>query len=443
MDKPFRAPATLLSFNFPTARGIQGKASALLCLVRHFVTAAKLQGSRLDSFKEALIYSPQETRSHMKNITIRQLKTFESVARNLSFSRAAEDLHLTQPAVSMQIKQMEDQAGLPLFSHVGKRIALTEAGKLMLRHSMVILADLKAAEQSFATLRTGTAQRLRVGLITSGSYFFPHLISAFMQGKTGLDLDMTVRSRDQLITLLRSDQIDLAVMVQAPNDPAIVAEAFAPHPFVLVSSPTHPLAYEHDIPYSRIAHECLIVRESGTDTRSAANETFSNHDSMPRFMEIGCAEAIKQSVMAGMGISFLSAQTVQSEVRAGLLKVLDVQGFPLRRHWCVVHRADRHLPPAALDFRQFLLAEGGARLEHFTGIDKVHTGMGLQRSEHAALETRTITANSASLEAALRTRALLRDDGLPDEHHVQGQNHGGGDDGRTDQLPARGKSTHH
>lgn len=379
----------------------------------------------------------------MKNITIRQLKTFESVARNLSFSRAAEDLHLTQPAVSMQIKQMEDQTGLPLFSHAGKRISLTEAGKLMLRHSMVILADLKAAELSFATLKTGSAQRLRVGLITSGSYFFPHLISAFMKGKTGLDLEMTVRSRDQLITLLRGDQIDLAVMIHAPDEPAIVAEAFAPNPFVLVASPTHPLAFEHDIPYSRIALECLIVRENGTDTRSAVNEIFYNPSSSPRFMEIGCSEAIKQSVMAGMGISFLSAQAVQSEVRAGLLKVLDVQGFPLKRHWCVVHRADRHLAPAALDFRQFLLAEGGARLAHFTGIDNVHTGMDLQRDGHAALETRPVAASSASLDVALRTRALLRNDGLPDEHHVQSQNHGSGDDCRADQLPARSKSTHH
>jgi LysR family transcriptional regulator, low CO2-responsive transcriptional regulator len=379
----------------------------------------------------------------MKNITIRQIKAFESVARNLSFSRAAEDLHLTQPAVSMQIKQMEDLAGLPLFTHVGKRILLTEAGELMLRHTRMILADLKAAEQSFANFRTRDTQRLRIGVVTSGSYFFPHLISGFLQGKTGLELDMTVRSRDQLIELLRNDRIDLAVIVHAPNDPLIIAEVFAPNPFVLVCSPTHPLASEHDIPYSRIASECLIVRESGTDTRSAANDTFGSHLSTQRFMEIGCAEAIKQSVMAGMGISFLSSQAVQSELRVGLLKVLDVQGFPLKRHWCVVHRADRPLPPAALGFRQFLLSEGDARLAHFTGIDKVHTGMDIQRIEHAPLETRPVAAHSAHHDVVCRTRALLRDNSLPDEHQVERQNHAGGDDCHDDQLPARGKSTHH
>nr|WP_243751381.1 LysR substrate-binding domain-containing protein [Paraburkholderia sp. BL10I2N1] len=261
--------------------------------------------------------------------------------------------------------------------------------------------------------------------------------------KTRLDLDMTVRSRDQLITLLRSDQIDLAVMVHAPDDPATVAEPFAPNPFVVVSAPTHPLAYEHNIPYARLALECLIVRERGTDTRSAANQAFCSHASAPRFMELGCAEAIKQSVRAGMGISFLSAQVVQSEVRVGLVKVLDVQGLPLKRHWRVVHRVDRPLPPAARDFRQFLLTEAGARLEHFTGIESVHTGMDPQRASHAVLEMKTFAASSASHEVVLRTRTLLRDDRLPDESHVQGQNHTGSEDRRADELPAGSKTTHH
>lgn len=378
----------------------------------------------------------------MKNITIRQLKTFESVARNLSFSRAAEDLHLTQPAVSMQIKQMEDQAGVPLFSHVGKRIALTDAGELMLRHSLAILADLKAAEQSFASLKTGSTQRLRVGLITSGSYYFPRLIGAFMQQKPGVDLDMSVRSRDQLIAQLRSDGLDLAVMVQAPDDPAIVAEPFAPNPFVLVAAPDHPLAGVRNLERARLAGECLLVRESGTDTRNAAEDSFRGQPHAPRFMEIGCAEAIKQSVMAGMGISLLPAQTVQSELRAGLLAVLDVPGFPRQRNWCVVHRADRHLPPAAVHFREFLLTEGGARLERITGIDKVQAGMTLQRSAYAPGPALPV-ATTASLDVALRTRALLRDDGLPDERDVQGENHGGGEARHDDNLAARGKPAHH
>ena len=310
----------------------------------------------------------------MRHITIRQIKIFESVARNLSFSRAAEDLHLTQPAVSMQIKQMEGQAGLPLFQHQGKRIMLTEGGSLVLQHCRVILADLNAAEQSLANLMTGGIQRLRVGMITSGSHFFPHLMHSFMQGKSTVDLDMKVRSREQLLTMLHDEQIDLAVMVHAPEFPNIVARPFGANPYVLVSSAAHPLAFEQAVPYARIASECLIVREGGTDTRGVADETFRSQQASPRFMELGCAEAIKQSVIAGMGISLLAAQEVQSEVRAGLLKVLDVQGFPLKRHWHVVHRADRPLPPAARDFRQFLVTQAGAWLARFTGIAGMQMG---------------------------------------------------------------------
>lgn len=298
----------------------------------------------------------------MKHITLRQIKIFESVARNLSFSRAAEDLHLTQPAVSMQIKQMEGLAGLPLFQHNGKRIALTEGGSLVLRHCQVILADLNAAEQSLADLMTGAVQRLRVGLITSGSRFFPHMINAFLQQHAGLQLDMQVRPREQLLSMLRADQLDLAVMVRAPSLPSLAAEPFAANPFVLVASPMHPLAAEREIPVARIASECLLVRESGTDTRIVADDIFLILSNPPRFMELGCSEAIKQSVIAGMGVSLLSAQEVQADVRAGLLTVLAVQGLPVKRQWHVVHCGDRPLPSVARGFRQFLLDEAALRL---------------------------------------------------------------------------------
>lgn len=298
----------------------------------------------------------------MKHITLRQIKIFESVARNLSFSRAAEDLHLTQPAVSMQIKQMEGLAGLPLFQHSGKRIALTEGGSLVLRHCQVILADLNAAEQSLADLMSGAVQRLRVGLITSGSRFFPHMINAFLQQHAGLQLEMQVRPREQLLSMLRADQLDLAVMVRAPSLPSLAAEPFAANPFVLVASPMHPLAAEREIPVARIASECLLVRESGTDTRIVADDIFLSLSNPPRFMELGCSEAIKQSVIAGMGVSLLSAQEVQADVRAGLLTVLAVQGLPVKRQWHVVHCGDRPLPSVARGFRQFLLDEAALRL---------------------------------------------------------------------------------
>ena len=304
----------------------------------------------------------------MKHITLRQIKIFESVARNLSFSRAAEDLHLTQPAVSMQIKQVEGLAGLPLFEHSGKRIALTEGGNLVLRHCQVILADLNAAEQSLADLMSGALQHLRVGLITSGSRFFPHLINAFMREHSDVELDMQVRPREQLVSMLRADQLDLAVMVRAPVLPNLVAQPFAANPFVLVASVMHPLADERELPLSRIASERLLVRESGTDTRIVADDAFLNLPAPPRFMELGSSEAIKQSVIAGMGVSLLSAQEVQADVRAGLLTVLSVQGLPIKRQWHIVHCSDRPLPPAVRAFRQFLLAEAGPRLAPLTEL---------------------------------------------------------------------------
>jgi DNA-binding transcriptional LysR family regulator len=298
----------------------------------------------------------------MRNITLRQIKIFESVARNLSFSRAAEDLHLTQPAVSMQMKQMEGLAGLPLFQHNGKRISLTEGGSLVLRHCQVILADINAAEQSLANLMTGGVQHLRVGLITSGSRLFPHLINAFMQGREAIDLDMKVSPRNQLVNMLHNEQIDLAVMVRPPALPHVIAQPFADHHFVLVAAPTHPLAGARAIPMTRIASECLIVRESGTDTRIVADEVFLSQATPPRFMELGYSEAIKQSVMAGLGVGLLSVHEIEPEARAGRLRVLDVQGFPLQRFWHVVHCGDRPLPRAAHDFRQFLLGGAGAGL---------------------------------------------------------------------------------
>ena len=305
----------------------------------------------------------------MRHITIRQIKIFESVARNLSFSRAAEDLHLTQPAVSMQIKQMEGQAGLPLFHQAGKRVTLTDGGALVLRHCRVILADLKAAEESLADLVTCGSRRLRVGIVTSGSSVFPHLIHAFVQEHDVLDLDMKVRTRDQLLVMLQTEEIDLALMVREPAAPNLVAQQFGSHPFVLVASAAHPLAGESDIPLERILRECLIVRERGTDTRGVTDEAFHDYPTVLRSMELGCAEAVKQSVIAGIGVTILSALEVQAEVRAGTLAVLDVQGFPLQRHWHAVHRADRPLPAVTQDFRRFLLANAPASLDQCTEID--------------------------------------------------------------------------
>jgi DNA-binding transcriptional LysR family regulator len=201
-------------------------------------------------------------------------------------------------------------------------------------------------------------------MVTSGSTVFPHVIHSFVKDHKVADLEMMVRPRDQLLALLHNEQIDLALMVREPDVPHFAAQQFGNHPFVLVASSTHPLAETSAIPLERILGECLIVRERGTDTRGVTDDAFHDYVPLMRSMELGCAEAVKQSVIAGIGVTLISSLEVQSELRAGTLAVLDVQGFPLARHWHVVHRVDRPLPSVAQDFRQFLLTDAPAWLAH-------------------------------------------------------------------------------
>jgi LysR family transcriptional regulator, low CO2-responsive transcriptional regulator len=376
----------------------------------------------------------------MKSLTLRQLKIFEAVARHTSFSRAAEDLCLTQPAVSMQIKQLEELTGLPLFSHTGKRFALTEAGKVLLHHSHVIISQFSEVEKSIARLKTGVGRALRIGVITTGGYFFPRLVNAFTQRLPGVEFDLKIRCRDELVRMLGNEEIDLAVMIQAPKDPTIVAEDFAPNPFVLVASPTHPLAGRAGIELARIADERLITRESGSDTRGAMDIALAGRLDPSRMMEIPSSEAIKQSVMAGMGISFLSAYAIWLEIQAGLLVVLDVDGFPVQRSLCVAHVSDKPLSTVAQAFKQFLLTEGAAHVNLLAMPD-------CQRREPEEslnlAEPPLLISSSPNGAHGGCSAPPLRSERLPDQHGVQYKNHRSGSHGRPDHLLASPEIAHH
>jgi len=317
----------------------------------------------------------------VKNLTLRQLKTFETVARRLSFSRAAEDLYLTQPAVSMQIKQLEGHAGVPLFEQLGKKIFLTSAGREMLRHSRAIIDQFREAEDAMARLKGGYAGVLNLGVISAGSYFFPRLVAEFTRRGSGIQLNLAVQNRDELLRQVSENQIDLAVMVRASRDAAIMSEPFAPHPFVIVAPPDHPLAGEQQIPLAALAAECFIVRERGSDTWNAMTEALAGRLEHFRMMEIKSTETIKQAVIAGMGVSFLSAHTISLEVQAGMLAVLDVVDFPVIRNWSVVHRADKQLEPVTVAFKHFLLVEGALQIEQLT-----HVGSGAEAMLHEAAD---------------------------------------------------------
>lgn len=293
---------------------------------------------------------------------MRQLRVFEAVARLRSFSRAADELHLTQPAVSAQIRELETHAGLPLFDRIGKRIHLTQAGATLLDHGRAILEQLREADQALAQLKGLAGGTLQVGVISAGDYFFPHLLAEFARRHPGVRLDLRVRNRDGLMRELADNLADLAIMVRPPDGDEAVSEAFAPHAYVIVAPPSHPLARTRRIPLERVLDAPFIVREQGSDTWQAMRDALGPRLGSLRIgMEIGSNETIKQAVIAGLGLSFLSAHAVALEIATQRLVVLDVVGFPVMRSWYVVHRRDKRLPPVAVAFRAFLIAEG-ARL---------------------------------------------------------------------------------
>jgi LysR family transcriptional regulator, low CO2-responsive transcriptional regulator len=305
----------------------------------------------------------------LRNATLRQLKIFETVARRLSFSRAAEELYLTQPAVSTQVKQLEEHAGLPLFEQLGKKIYLTPAGDEMLHYARAILEQFREADDAMARLKGISGGTLNVAVISAGDYFFPRLLAAFTRRNTDVRLNLAVHNREELLHQLSDNLTDLAVMVRPPSDMDTENISFAPHPYVIVAPPDHPLVGRKDIPLEALADEPFIVRERGSDTWNSMEEGFAGRlSNLNIAMEITSTETIKQAVIAGMGLSFLSAHTISMELQVGKLAVLDIAGFPVMLNWYVVHRNHKRLPPVALAFKEFLVDEGAAQIEAITQI---------------------------------------------------------------------------
>lgn len=302
----------------------------------------------------------------MKNATLRQLKVFESVARHLSYSRAAEELFLTQPAVSIQIKTLEGHVGLPLFEQLGKKIYLTPAGTELVHISRGIIQLFEEGQEALTQFKGISGGKLNVAVISAGDYFFPRLLVEFARRHAGVTLNFTVHNREELLGELANNRTDLAVMVRPPLDMDTVNASFAPHPYVIVAAPDHPLVGKKNIPIESLRRELFVVREKGSDTWSSMEDGFGKQlKHLNIAMEIKSTETIKQAVIAGMGISFLSAHTISLELQARSLAVLDVQGFPVMLNWYVVHRRNKRLPPVALAFKNFLLSDGAMLIEKF------------------------------------------------------------------------------
>ena len=300
----------------------------------------------------------------MRNATFRQLRVFAEVARHLSFARAAEALHLTPPAVTMQIKELESAIELPLFNREGRKVSLTTVGEYFLVYAKRLLATLKDADDAMARFRKLESGALSIGLVSTAKYFVPQLLTRFRDEHPGVELKLLVGSnREQLVAMLQQGDVDLAIMGRPPKEMATRAEPFAAHPHVFVAPPRHPILAVSHPSLAALARFPLIVREAASGTRALMDRFFQDRRVEQRIaMEMPSNETIKQAVMAGMGLSFLSLHTIGLELRCGLLERVPVEETPLVRTWNVVHMQSKLLSPAAEALRYFILEHGEAHL---------------------------------------------------------------------------------
>ena len=304
----------------------------------------------------------------LQRATLKQLRTFECAARLLHFGRAAAELHLTQPAVSIQLQQLENEVGLPLFEQVGRRMHLTHLGEELLGHVRALLARLREAEEAMEGLRGGGGGELHIAATTTAEYFAPRLLAEFRRLRRGLKVRLTVNNRDTVVRELTDNNVDLAVMGRAPRGLNAVATAFAKHPLAIIAAPDHPLVQKRRLQLRQLAGETFLIREHGSGTRGAMEQAFAAQRFTPdETIEIGPNEAIKQAVAAGMGVGFVSLHTVGLELATKRLAVLPVAGMPVMRDWYVIYRARKRLSPAAAAFKDYLVAEGAGLIERAMG----------------------------------------------------------------------------
>ena len=297
------------------------------------------------------------------NLTLRQLSIFEAAARHLSFTRAAEELHLTQPAVSMQIRQLEESAGLPLFEQVGKRMFLTEAGQEMERYARSVLATLEEASQVFDEMRGLERGTLHIAVASTANYFVPQLLAEFCRRYPGVQVSLDVTNREGLLHALSDNDTDLVVMGKPPETMDLVATIFMENPLVAIAPPAHPLAGQRKIPLQRLQEETFLIREKGSGTRSATERFFVEHGlSLSSTMEMSSSESIKQGVEAGLGLGLLSLHTLEMELALKRLVILDVNELPIVRNWYIMHRTGKRLSAVAQGFRDFVCKESAQML---------------------------------------------------------------------------------
>jgi DNA-binding transcriptional LysR family regulator len=293
----------------------------------------------------------------IRHATLRQLQVFEAIVRLGSFTRAAEELFLTQPTVSMQIKKLADSMGLSLFEHVGRNVRPTEAGLELYQSCRRIFETLANLEMKIADLKGLKRGRLRLGVITTAKYFAPEVLGEFCKLYPGIDVALKVSNRDRIIERINANEDDLYIMGQAPEDQfEVEALPFAPNPLVVMAPRDHPLVGRKNIPLRRIAEEPFILREPGSGIRDATLKAFDQFGLRPKVrMELGSNEAIKHAIVGGLGLSVQSLHTLTLEGPDGPVAILDVEGFPIMRQWFLVYPKGKELSLVAQAFLEYVL----------------------------------------------------------------------------------------
>jgi DNA-binding transcriptional LysR family regulator len=292
---------------------------------------------------------------NLRHATLHQLRIFLAVARHNSFARAAEELHLSPPTLSLQVKQLSETVGQPLFEQLGKKIFLTATGQTLADACADIETRMERLSQDLAALQGVERGSLKLAILTTVKYTVPKLLGGFCAAHPGIEVAMLVGNRENLLQRLAANQDDLYIMGQPPDSMDVVCENFADNPLVLVAPPDHPLVGKKKISPKRLASEPFILREPGSGTRLTAERFFASQGvTLKNRLEVGSNEAIKQTVAGGLGLAVLSATTVVSELALGELVLLDVVGFPLIRRWHVVYPRGKRLSAATLAFKDWL-----------------------------------------------------------------------------------------
>jgi len=290
------------------------------------------------------------------NITLKQLTILEAIVENLSYTEAAKSLFMTQPAVSMQIKQMEQQVGMPLFDRDGKKVSPTQAGIELLYYAQNIRQQLEEASQVIEELKGMKRGKLHLTMASTANYFAPQLIAAFHHEYPAAQVTLDVSNRTGLLHALDNNVTDMVIMGRPPQGHKLNGIPFIDNPLVVIAAPTHPFANRDHIPLAEVADEHFIVREGDSGTRIAVERFFAKHDlQLITGMEMNRSEAIKQAVMAELGLGIVSLHTIEMELALKRLTVLNVEDFPIMRQWHIVHRSGKRFAAIPEAFKNFVL----------------------------------------------------------------------------------------